>query len=427
MTLPFKPLAVTELADILSATIKEDTANKTITFLCELSAFTENSQFNISFNAPSSTGKSFIPTEIAQLFPKDDVMEIAYCSPTAFFHDAGQYDKAIGGYQVDLSRKILIFLDQPHMQLLERLRPLLSHDKKEIHSKITDKSEKHGMRTKNIIIKGFPAVIFCTAGLRVDEQETTRFLLLSPEMGQEKIKQAVEAKIRKEADSQSYYEWLDANPQRKLLKERIAAIKGEGINEIKIKEPKVIQDAFFKQNHILKPRHQRDIGRLIALVKSLALLNLWWRDQHGTTITANEEDVAAAFELWAKISPSQDLNLPPVVYDLYKEVVLVGCQEKITGLATNSEQPSMNRHEVLQKYYEIYGRPLDPIQLRQQFLPMLEMAGLIIQEPDPLDKRKMLIFPVLPIKPGEENSESQGGVNYLAGQEGEINVDDIPF
>lgn len=121
----FKPLSSQDVIEILGLTIKRDQENKLITFLCELSAYTEDSQFNISFNAPSSTGKSYIPTEIARLFPEVDIIEIGYCSPTAFFHDVGDYVKG-KGYIVDLSRKILIFLDQPHTQLLERLRPLLS-------------------------------------------------------------------------------------------------------------------------------------------------------------------------------------------------------------------------------------------------------------------------------------------------------------
>lgn len=153
----FKPLSLPDLSEILGLTIKQDEENKIVTFLCELSAYTENAQFNISYNAPSSTGKSYIPTEIARLLPEEDVMELAYCSPTAFFHDVGEWDKENRGYIVDLSRKILIFLDQPHTQLLERLRPLLSHDKKEISVKITDKSQKFGMKTKNILLKGYPS------------------------------------------------------------------------------------------------------------------------------------------------------------------------------------------------------------------------------------------------------------------------------
>lgn len=179
-----KPMSSQELIEILGLTIKKDEENKLITFLCELSAYTEDSQLNISFNAPSSTGKSYIPTEIAQLFPEEDVIEIGYCSPTAFSHDVGTYEKEKEGYIVDLSRKILIFLDQPHTLLLQHLRPFLSHDKQEIRLKITDKSQK--------------------AGLKIDEQEITRFLLLSPETNQEKIREAVYQKIKKETDCEAY-------------------------------------------------------------------------------------------------------------------------------------------------------------------------------------------------------------------------------
>lgn len=159
-TSQFKPLSLQELVEILGLTIKKDEENKIVTFLCELSAFTDNAQFNISYNAPSATGKSYIPTEIARLFPEEDVKELAYCSPTAFFHDVGEWNKEMKGYVVDLSRKILIFLDQPHNELLARLRPLLSHDKKEISLKITDKTQKFGLKTKKHLAKRIPCRYF---------------------------------------------------------------------------------------------------------------------------------------------------------------------------------------------------------------------------------------------------------------------------
>ena len=69
----FKNISTSELIEILSLTIKKDDENKVATFLVMLSAYAGDSQFNISFNAPSSTGKSFIAMEIAKLFPKEDV------------------------------------------------------------------------------------------------------------------------------------------------------------------------------------------------------------------------------------------------------------------------------------------------------------------------------------------------------------------
>jgi len=416
-TSQFQPLSSQELVEILGLTIKQDEENKIVTFLCELSAYTENAQFNISYNAPSSTGKSYIPTEIARLLPEEDVLELAYCSPTAFFHDVGEWNKDMKGYVVDLSRKILIFLDQPHTQLLERLRPLLSHDKKEISVKITDKSQKFGLKTKNVLLKGYPSVIFCTAGLRIAEQEATRFLLLSPEVNHEKIRQGILESIKKEADAESYKSWLDENPERKLLKERIRAIKLEGIREIKIASHQKVIDRFLSENKVLKPRHQRDIKRLSSLIKSFALINLWWRDRSGTTITANEDDIEQAFKIWDAISVSQELNLPPYIYNLYQEVILKAWNDKNNnrseGFAEITGALGLSRQELLQKHFEVYGRMLDTNQLRQQILPMLETAGLIVQEADPSDKRKMLIYPTaLSTKsPDQKNSENRGGVS----------------
>jgi DNA primase len=415
-TKQFSPISSDKLLETLGLTIKYDAENKLATFLCELSAYTESSQFNISYNAPSSTGKSYIPTEIARLFPQDDVMEIAYCSPTAFFHDVGQYDKDKNSYLVDLSHKILIFLDQPHNELLARLRPLLSHDKKEIAIKITDKTQKNGTKTKNILLRGYPSVIFCTAGLHIDEQEATRFLLLSPEVSQDKIQQGISATILKEADSESFVSWLEENPDRVLLKERIRAIKLENIKEINISSHEKIKERFLSKNKTLKPRHQRDIKRLLSLIKSFALLNVWWREQNGSTISANEDDIEDAFKLWDKIAVSQELNLPPYIYNLYTEVILPAWVAKNDGRNEVFEEITgklgLSRQEVLTKHFEVYGRLLDGHQLRQQILPMLETAGLILQEQDPNDKRKMMIFPssLYQLSEVKRNSETEGGV-----------------
>ena len=396
----FKPLTSSDLVDILGLTIKHDEENKIATFLCQLSAFTEDSQFNISFNAPSSTGKSYIPTEVARLFPMIDVKLLAYSSPTAFFHDNGTWDKEKKEYNIDLSRKILIFLDQPHNDLVTRLRPLLSHDDKKITHKITDKTQKYGLKTKTINILGYPAVIFCSAGMIIDEQEATRFLLLSPNINQEKIRAGIEETIKKEIDHDNYSKWLEEKPERILLKERILAIKHERIKYIKITNEYEIKEKFLSTKILLKPRHQRDIKRIISLIKSFALLNLWFRDKDGSTITANDDDIHEAFALWNKISVSQELNLPPYIYEIYEKLILPAYQEKFC-----KTKLGITRQDIMKKHYQVYNNLIDDAKLRQQILPMLETAGLIIQEKNDLsDKRKIFIYPQT------KNSESGGGV-----------------
>lgn len=404
----FKPITSSDVTKILGLTIKRDETNKIITFLAQLSAYTEDSQINISFNAPSSTGKSYIPLEIVSLFPKEDVIKLGNCSPTAFYHEQGEYDKITNTIKVDLSRKIIIFLDQPSNQLLERMRALLSHDEKVIKAKITDKNQRGGNRTKTVAIKGFPVVIFCTAGLRLDEQEATRFLLLSPEISYEKIREAIYEKIKKEVDSVSYQGFTEKDPERKLLKKRILAIKETNIKEIKIDNRELIKKLFFKNIKQPKPRHQRDIARVMSLIKVLALLNLWFRQRDGEAIVANKDDIIEAFRIWGAISESQELNLPPYVLNLYKDVILEAYKVVKRGLG---------RQEIMKKHFEVYGRFLPDWQLRQWIIPMLETSGLITQEPDQLDKRKLLIYPTpgLTNSTPEINSELEGGVEDIFG------------
>ena len=391
----FKPLFADGLAEVLGLTIKHDDINKVVTFLGQLSAYTEENQINISFNAPSSTGKSYIPTEIAKLFPKAEVKEYGYCSPTAFYHEAGKYDAATNSYTVDLEHKILIFIDQPHPQLLERLRPVLSHDKKEITVKITDKSQKHGMKTKTVILIGYPAVTFCTAGLKLNEQEATRFILLSPEMSQQKIKNAICQTIRRESDSGQFRAGVDADPERKLLMRRILAIKAARIIDIRMESPEKVQKEFLKRYPKLKSRQQRDIKNLISIIKAIALLNLWWRNREGGTITANREDVQEGFKIWDSIYASQEFSLPPYVFNLYRDVILSCWFERNKDLKPGENPQGISRQEILDFHYKTRGSMLDGTRLRSEIIPILETAGLILQETDPFDKRIKRVIPLI--------------------------------
>ena len=392
-TSQFKPLTAQELIRVLGLTIKKDELNKLVTFLAQLSAYTESSQLNVSFNAPSSSGKSFIPLEISYLFPEKDVVKLGGASPTAFFHDQGVYDKETNTIRVDLARKIIIFLDQPNGLLLEKLRSFLSHDEKEIHIKITDKNRGGGNRTKNVILLGFPVVIFCTAGLNLDEQETTRFLLLSPEVNHEKLREAIHEKIKKEADNLSYKHWLESDPDRQLLKNRILAIKQAGIVSIKISNPELVTKLFFEKIKTPKPRHQRDIGRILSLIKVFALVNLWFRERNGTALIASEEDINEAFKIWDVIAESQELNIPPYVLSLYKEVILAAYMAK-NGGSLGEVKIGITKQDIVTKHFEVYGRLLSDWQLRLQIIPLLESAGLIGQEQDPTDKRKTVFHPI---------------------------------
>ncbi len=408
----FKPLTSGDLASILDLTIKKDNANKIIVFLCALSSYTRDSQFNISFNAPSSAGKSYIPLEIAQLFPEEDVVELGYCSPQAFFHDHGEFDERKGRSEINLARKLIIFVDQPHDQLLQRLRPLLSHDKPEITSKITDKTQKWGNRTKTVCIIGYPAVIFCTTGLRVDEQESTRFLVLSPEITQEKLRESVVGRIRRDCDRVAFDAWLGERPERLLLRERIKAVKAAGIDDVLIGNPETVEEIFLGSRTILRPRHQRDAGRFISLTKAFALLNFMFRERKGNVIVAAREDIEEAVRLWESIGESQELNLPPYVLELHRRVIVPAYEAKRKNTLAD-EGTGITMADIQRRHYKVYGGSISYPKLRQEILPMLESAGLIEQAKDYNgDGRRTIVTPIDTAEPQpERNMPARAGVS----------------
>ncbi|HEY4963408.1 MAG TPA: toprim domain-containing protein [Candidatus Saccharimonadales bacterium] len=410
----FEEITTKELAAVLDLTIKHDNENKLVSFLCMLSAFTEDSQLNVSFNAPSSTGKTYIPIQVAQYFPDADVRQFGGASPTAFFHDNANFDKERNCYVVDLERKILVFLEQPHTKLQENLRPIMSHDKKEISYKITDKNQKGSNRAKNIVIRGFPATIFCSAGMRLDEQEATRAILLSPETSIEKVQEGVHLATLRSANKAEFLAKIEASPERQQLKDRVLAIKQENVDDVIVPDPASIERRFLSHVQSTKPRHQRDVSHLLSIIKCITLLNVWFRRDDKGNIVATQKDVDQGFEVWQKINKSQELNLPPYTYEFYKKFIVPIYIAKNEGRNLDSKSIEndlgVSRKDIIHLHYKLENRLVNEDILRRQILPMLEAAGLITQEKDPYDKRNKLIFPQL-IEPEQYSGEHGGSAN----------------
>jgi len=350
--------------------------------------YTDEDQTNIGFSAESSTGKSYIPLELAWYFPKGDVLEYGYVSPTAFFHEYGimlpdprdtrdvEPKKKQKIIYIDLCQKIVIFMDQPHVQLLERLRPLLSHDRKEIEHKITDRRNRSGLRTKRVVIQGYPTVIFCTAKSEMKQQERTRLLLLSPETTTEKIRAAILLKIEKESNREAFKDFMEADPKRKWLKLRVEAIKNSNVKQVVIPEEKrdEIAEKFFEDRSTLIPRHQRDISRLIGMIKAHALLNLWHREQNNGSVIIDSTDIVEGFRLYNEISLSNEMGLPPEIYRIYE------------ALKPRFPNIGLTKKEIAVQYYEAYRRPIGKKRL-ENIITMLESAGLLREDKDPNDGR----------------------------------------
>jgi hypothetical protein len=372
-----------KINSVLDLTIKEDYESRTLTFLSMICAYTEEDQFNILFQAPSSTGKTYVPLEVAKLFPQVDVKIIGYASPKSFFHTFGEWDEKSQSSVIDMSRKIYIFQDQPNPYLLENLRPMLSHDKKEYLALITDKNSKGNNKTKRTIIKGYSSVIFCTANLGIDEQENTRFLLLSPEISDSKTQKALALKLQAKTNPKKYKKTIESNDQRNKLKQFLIAIRDLKLEGLIINNPNLLNKEFTKNIIHLKPRHPRDLDRFMSIVKGIAMINCDTTRIKDKYLITTDEDILLASKLWQGFNASQEYDLPPYTYKIYRKVILPLLEENPEGL---------ERKTIFSKYYSVFHRSLPDQQLRREILPILIEANLIYEKNDEKDKRKKLLF-----------------------------------
>ena len=389
-----RPTNFQEVAEVLGCTIRHDKATKLILFSAMILTLTDEDQINVLMSGESAGGKSYNVVEVAGYFPPNIVLIIATASPTAFFHDVGKWDDEAKVLRVDLRGKIIIFLDQPHFTLMERLRPLLSHDRRELLYKITDKSKGGALRTKNVVLEGYPTVIFCAAKLSLDEQERTRVFILSPETSPEKLEESLRLVIARVGDREGFRGWVESHPRRKWLKARVTAIRDAKINQVILPEPEGIYKRFLAHRPRLAPRHQRDLPRILALIKASALLNSPHREspQPGT-ILAKEEDVEAGFRLYSLIGEANELGLSPQVYEIYESVI----KPNLTL------DYGLRKEEISRVYIQKYGRTLAWQRLEREILPALEASGLVSLQPDPDDRRRIVV-----VSPVSYNISAEG-------------------
>ena len=388
----FEEMTVDDVADILDLTIKNNRANKVITFLAMLLAYTEDSQLNVMFNAQSSTGKTYITLEVAKYFPVQDTRVYGRTSKTAFYYNADlmKYDDE-GKFYIDLERRILIFAEQPDMQLLENLRSFLSHDLKKTPFILTNKNRSGRNVAKEGYILGFASTLFCSANMRIDEQEQTRSLILSPESTEETVKAGVDESIARNCNKDAYLAKLNGDEARRLLMERILYIKSLNVGQIDIGDSEYLRSRFFEKLRSTPPRTQRQIGHFMSLVKGMALLNAPSR-MVGNRIVAINKDIDEAMKLWSVISESMFYGIPPQALDFYKIYVIPAYH---TINESREKKKGITYDELANYYFKRTGSYPNLDMVRKMFIPALQCASLISYDKDEDDKRQMLIKPLV--------------------------------
>lgn len=485
---------------ILKEARQEDTLVKQL-FYTMLSAYTNN-PINLAVNSPSGEGKNYVINKVADNFPKTDVMFLAGMTDKALFHrqgrlvikntESGEYediepqiaeiDSEIKSKKselkkskdeslkesrnrqieeleqqkqdlykdakklIDLSHKILIFLDTPRPELFNALMPLLSHDKYEIEYEYVD--THNGIKTKSNILRGWPAVIFAQAidyshYQRYDEIKR-RFIISNPKMTTEKYADAIDLTFAKFGLPHfAYQQKVVKDNDKQRVRNIIIEIRNR-ISDICNKSEPGENNVFIPYREALVPQLRKEkafdmtsANRFGTFITLLSLVNIDKRPKivlefkrESKSKSKNEiesksisgqnplcplalfEDVKEAMFL---MEYSGADGVRPYVLEWYHNVFLPAYNEqrgprtKITitkkgeQITAEENTVAVTTDDLVQKTKEVYKRVYTKNQIRDSFLYPLMNAMYIDSTESELNKKAHIYYPLIVIEQSSAN------------------------
>ncbi len=431
-----------EYMNHLSKTIKRDKITKLIVFLTSLSTYCKQ-PLNLFLRGFSSIGKTYNVTESLKYFPQEYIWLLGGLSPTALYHDFGVlidgdtgkeidpyfdkpqktdfYDKEgkFNGeeyrhaqkrwrdrlrrayYVVDLSNKILVFLEAPHRETFNKLRPILSHDAEEISYKFTDRPGGGPLQTMHVVLRGWPATIFCTTDMDYVEDLATRSFTHTPDMTSEKYQEAVLHTARKAA-----YPWLDPDkgPEFENLKGFMTILtqRMRLDNRVVIPFAENLANAF--QANL--PRDMRDFKHFQVLIETSTLLHLFQRHilQVGNEkfLIASLKDLKIGLELYRSIESTTRAGIAGHIIAFFDRVILPlwELKQNIDFEQTSLDEPTstpvshsiygLTYKELMNESNEQGHRKISTKRV-SEYVEVLREIGWIDTQKDPEDKRRNLV------------------------------------
>lgn len=388
--------------DWVSQKVRYDDKVKRMVFNTAVSAWSSN-PLNLFLKGPSSSGKTYCVMNIVRLFPKKHVWLLGGLSPTAIAHDYGELMDADGNpitesmlesmereerrrilreayIRVDLTRKILVFLEPPPLETYMRLRPILSHDAEEVSYKFTEKTGKAGtLRTTHVKIRGFPATIHCVSNIKYIEDLATRSITVTPEESREKFRAAHRVTALKT--------YAPENPERKREAETIREwVRHILENSYPIYNPfsTLLAEVF----PISMRRDMRDFEKFLTLIEANAILHRFHRPLFKAGNVSFQsvirKDVEDTVSLWSNILETTRYGISEGSIILYDKVLHPLMEKGVSELTYDI---------ITAKYKEVFQEAL-PKSTLATYVSELESVGWVEVHSHPADKRKRVVYPI---------------------------------
>lgn len=466
---------------ILKEAKLEDRLVKQI-FYHMLSAYTNN-PLNLAINSPSGEGKNYVLRKVAENFPKEDVMFLTAMSEKALFHrqgtlvvknDVGEYEpiedrleqidseiedkeyemkfnmhikndqKALLKSQIktledekkdllkdakkliDLSHKILIFLDTPGFRLFDALMSLLSHDNYEVEYEYADATNT-GIRTKSNVLRGWPVMIFAQAldfsHYQRYPEIKRRFNITNPKMDKDKYKAAIDLIGKKFSLPNFMYESLVVSKSEKeKVCQIIRRLKENILNVCDAIEPgnnNVIVPFKEVMINALKSDKAHDMTVAYRLFSYLSLLPIVNLEKRPRILFRKKGDPIAQVMPFATYDDLKEAlflmeyanGVRPYILDWYRNVFLKKFEAKTEPDSKlvkkddirTEDRIALTTQELVEATKEIQGKTFATKKILETYLEPLMNEGYIDKQESNINHRNNIYYPIV--------SESEGNTS----------------
>lgn len=333
-----------------------ETSNALLVYISMASAKTHEPN-TLRPTGESSIGKTFLVTRVAKLFPDEMKIIRKGFSEMAVWNKArpikGVEDRRIW----NLWGKILVILEEETAEeFLEQFRPVLSHDEKKITYEVTN-TESQSRETLKIDILGWPAYIGMRVGGKMDDQEETRAMKMTPDSGSAKYSKAVWWNARKRETP-----WLDEMRQAHT---EIAKKMAEKLDRYKVLIP--YREEIQKYFPTEEKRHMRDWNQFQALIEAMTVLHQRQRPRveiEGEEYLISHPDDVKAVVMIARDSLAETLHgLDSRLRKFWKHLSERGRVSGYNGL--------------MEEYERCFGESASKSTIREQYIEPLEDIGMI--------------------------------------------------
>jgi len=342
-TLAIDPSLANKITEDQDSRVRHDKVIRRCLTAVGLSSFLSD-PINFWQRGPSGVGKTFTTVETLKTFPQENILYLGGLSPKSLIHDHGahyteagelldsvdrplrpkrsdlssleEFKEEIRLYQtkikeyseivqnsyvlIELSHKILVFLQAPEKRTWELLYSILSHDKHEIDFRFVDRENRGGpMNTVRVRVRGWPATVFLSVEKEFMEEMATRGFSATPESTEEKITDANKLTNEK-ASFPGQFEESEQTKRIRNIMRVIGEWFGEKEADIIVPFPNLYE--LFSHSII---RDMRDFQHFIQLLKTITAMHLFQRSQlvekDKRYVVASLHDVMLASSIYSQI------------------------------------------------------------------------------------------------------------------------------